>query len=81
MAGNVLLLTDSYKISHWKQYPPGTEFLYTYFESRGGRFPDFVFFGLQYTLKKYLRGSGGDPRSHRGGRRILPRSFWKREPV
>ena len=47
---NILLLTDSYKATHWKQYPPGTESIYSYFESRGGRFDEVVFFGLQYYL-------------------------------
>lgn len=51
---NLCLLTDSYKLTHWKQYPPGTEYVYSYFESRGGVFPQVVFFGLQYILKKYL---------------------------
>jgi len=32
---NIILTSDSYKISHWKQYPPGTEYVYSYFESRG----------------------------------------------
>ena len=54
---NFLLRTDSYKITHWKQYPPGTDGIYSYFESRGGMFPDTVFFGLQYYLKAYLKGS------------------------
>ena len=54
---NFLLRTDSYKITHWKQYPPGTTGIYSYFESRGGMFPDTVFFGLQYYLKAYLEGS------------------------
>lgn len=54
---NLLLLTDSYKISHHKQYPPGTETIYSYFESRGGAFPETVFFGLQYYLTRYLAGS------------------------
>lgn len=53
---NILLLTDSYKVSHHKQYPPNTEFIYSYFESRGGAFDEIVFFGLQYYLKKYLLG-------------------------
>jgi len=53
---NILLLTDSYKATHWKQYPPGTEAIYSYFESRGGRFEEVVFFGLQYYLKRYLAG-------------------------
>ncbi len=54
--GNLLLRTDSYKFTHWRQYPPGTERVYSYFESRGGKWHDVVFFGLQYYLKKYLEG-------------------------
>lgn len=53
---NILLLTDSYKVSHYKQYPPGTTKVYSYFESRGGMFPETVFFGLQYQIKRYLQG-------------------------
>jgi nicotinamide phosphoribosyltransferase len=55
-SSNPLLLTDSYKVSHYRQYPPGTERVYSYFESRGGEFPEVVFFGLQYYLAKYLEG-------------------------
>lgn len=54
---NIILLTDSYKVTHWKQYPPGTEKVYSYFESRGGKFDQTVFFGLQYLLKKHLEGA------------------------
>ncbi len=53
---NIILLSDSYKVSHYRQYPPGTETVYSYFEPRGGRFPQTVFFGLQYFLKRYLAG-------------------------
>ena len=53
----LLLLTDSYKTTHWKQYPPGTERVYSYLESRGGRFDEVVFFGLQYYLNHYLAGA------------------------
>merc|ERR1719498_238152 len=53
---NIMLLTDSYKITHWKQYPPGTTQVYSYFESRGGEFPEVLFFGLQYFIKRYLTG-------------------------
>lgn len=53
---NVLLSTDSYKFSHFYQYPPGTSHVYSFFESRGGVFPEVVFFGLQYYLKRYLEG-------------------------
>jgi nicotinamide phosphoribosyltransferase len=51
-----LLATDSYKVSHAPQYPPGTEKVYSYFESRGGKFPATVFFGLQYLIDTYLMG-------------------------
>ena len=26
---NIILATDSYKVSHYKQYPPGTEYVYS----------------------------------------------------
>jgi nicotinamide phosphoribosyltransferase len=57
MEHNFVTLTDSYKVSHWKQYPPGTKKVYSFFESRGGRFPSVTFFGLQYYLKRYLSGA------------------------
>ncbi|KAG7162503.1 Nicotinamide phosphoribosyltransferase-like 2 [Homarus americanus] len=53
---NIILLADCYKSSHYKVYPPGTTKLYAYFESRGGKFPYTVFFGLQYILKQWLCG-------------------------
>ncbi|KAA0707771.1 Nicotinamide phosphoribosyltransferase [Triplophysa tibetana] len=56
---NFLLATDSYKITHYKQYPPDVSKVYSYFECRhnkGGQFGEVVFFGLQYLLKKYLAG-------------------------
>lgn len=54
MFTNLLLDTDSYKASHWLQYPPGTTHVHSYIESRGGRFDRTVFFGLQMWLKQYL---------------------------
>ena len=51
---NLILDTDSYKASHWLQYPPGITGMYSYLESRGGRYDKTVFFGLQYIMKKYL---------------------------
>lgn len=53
---NIILLTDSYKLTHAPQYPQGTTKIYSYLESRGGTFDNTVFFGLQYYLEKYLRG-------------------------
>ena len=43
-------------MSHHKQYPPNTSIVYSYFESRGGKFPTTVFFGLQYIIKRWLTG-------------------------
>src|SRR5438445_10920985 len=56
LSRNLVLQTDSYKFTHWKQYPPGPEYVYSYLESRGGMFSQTVFFGLQYYLLKYLCG-------------------------
>lgn len=54
---NILLLTDSYKATHWKQYPKGTTTVYSYLEARkGGKFAKTTFFGLQYVIKRYLEG-------------------------
>jgi nicotinamide phosphoribosyltransferase len=57
---NIILCSDSYKVSHWKQYPKGTEYVYSYFESRGCEnegWDSVVFFGLQYFIKRYLLGA------------------------
>ncbi len=54
LAKNVLLNTDSYKVSMFKQYPAGTTGVYSYIESRGGRYDRTVFFGLQAFIKEYL---------------------------
>jgi len=56
MEDNIILKADSYKISHHLQYPPNTTRIFSYFESRGGKFDKSVFFGLQYILKKHLVG-------------------------
>jgi nicotinamide phosphoribosyltransferase len=56
MRRNIIVKTDSYKLAHWQQYPPGTKFILSYLESRGGMFDETVFFGLQYYLKEYLQG-------------------------
>ena len=54
LAKNLLLNTDSYKVSMFKQYPAGTTGVYSYIESRGGRYDRTVFFGLQAFIKEYL---------------------------
>ncbi|MCR9252255.1 MAG: nicotinate phosphoribosyltransferase [bacterium] len=53
---NLILLADAYKYSHHKLYMPGTTKVYSYLESRGGKFDNTVFYGLQYFLKEYLEG-------------------------
>ncbi len=54
LAKNILLNTDSYKVSMFKQYPAGTTGVYSYIESRGGRYDKTVMFGLQAFIKEYL---------------------------
>ena len=54
LAKNLILNTDSYKVSMFKQYPAGTTGIYSYIESRGGRYNETVFFGLQAFIKEYL---------------------------
>lgn len=53
---NPILNTDSYKTSHYLQYPPGTTRVFSYMESRGGVYDRTLFFGLQAILKQeFLR--------------------------
>jgi nicotinamide phosphoribosyltransferase len=49
-----ILNTDSYKVGMNLMYPPGTTGVYSYIESRGGRYDRTVFFGLQAFIKEYL---------------------------
>lgn len=52
---NPLLATDSYKASHWTQYPPGADSMFSYIEARSSKtYPATVFFGLQAIIQKYL---------------------------
>ena len=50
---NLILNSDSYKTSHWVQYPAGSEYMSSYVEARKGDY-DVVFFGLQAFIKEYL---------------------------
>jgi len=56
MKNNLILMTDSYKASHWKQYPAGANGYFGYIEARGTNtgYEATVFFGLQMFIKKYL---------------------------
>lgn len=49
---NPVLNTDSYKASHFAQYPQGTQQVFSYVEARGGPYPEALFFGLQAILKE-----------------------------
>lgn len=52
---NLILNTDSYKFSHYLQYPQETRAISSYVEARGhSDHPEVVFFGLQMFLKAYL---------------------------
>jgi len=51
---SIVLRTDSYKFSHFKQYPKNTTKVFSYIEARGGKYADAQFFGLQYLIKEYL---------------------------
>ncbi|AWV06082.1 nicotinate phosphoribosyltransferase [Marilutibacter maris] len=83
---NLVLNTDSYKASHWLQYPPGTDATFFYVESRGGVYDKTLFFGLQAILKEYLSkpvthadvdeardffATHGEPFNEAGWRRIV----------
>lgn len=53
---NLILSSDSYKYSHWVQYPPKTTELFSYIESRGSTtgLHGNIFFGLQDYIKNVL---------------------------
>ncbi|WP_419810429.1 nicotinate phosphoribosyltransferase [Bacterioplanoides sp.] len=51
---NLILNTDSYKTSHYVQYPEGAEIVSSYIESRGGDYAETLMFGLQAFIKQYL---------------------------
>ncbi len=57
----IILQADSYKGSHYRQYPKGAQYVSSYIESRGhkvaeGETPwtEHVLFGLQAFIKEYL---------------------------
>ncbi|HTY54983.1 MAG TPA: nicotinate phosphoribosyltransferase [Candidatus Binataceae bacterium] len=51
---NFISNTDSFKQAQHSMYPPGTEYISSYIESRGGPFPATMFVGLQAFLRQYL---------------------------
>lgn len=50
---SIMTNTDAYKVSMWKQYPQGTEYVHSYIESRGGKYTETEFLGVQ-ALAQYL---------------------------
>ena len=56
---NAVELTDGYKLDHRRQYPKGTEFVYSNWTPRSNEYfkeatDGCVVFGIQYFIKKYL---------------------------
>lgn len=53
-----ILIADSYKISHYAQYPKNTTLVYSNLTARSGKYldntEDCIFVGLQYFIKEYL---------------------------
>lgn len=85
---NPILNTDSYKTSHYLQYPPRTTRVFSYVESRGGVWDRTLFFGLQAILKqefsqpvtrahvdeaRELLGQHGVPFNEKGWLRLVER--------
>lgn len=58
MTKNIILNTDSYKLSHYLQYPPGTETVVSYIEARGNNSyfenPEIVHAGVRPYLMDVL---------------------------
>ena len=57
MINHPTVLKDFYKVDHRRQYPEGTELVFSNFTNRGSRLNGIdytVFFGLQYFVKRYL---------------------------
>ena len=51
---SILLNTDSYKVGMFKQYPADVEYVYSYIESRGGRYDEVVSGLIQPFIREYL---------------------------
>lgn len=48
---SILYATDSYKVSHWLQFPAGMTESEYYIESRGGMFDEFMMAGVAYITR------------------------------
>ena len=76
LTSNPLFDTDSYKLSHWLQYPPETQETFFYLESRGGLHNKTVFFGLQAILKVLM----ATPITHAMVDEVAEVAKWHGEP-
>ncbi len=72
---NPILNTDSYKLTHWWQYPPNTRHIYSYVESRGGMFDETMLAMLQYIIKSNFAGQVFTPDDVEEARRIAHAHF------
>jgi len=55
MKENLIMLVDSYKLSHYEQYPKDMVEMFDYAEARSNsKYLETVFFGLQYYITEYL---------------------------
>jgi len=53
---NLILMGDAYKYSHHKFYEDNTSVIYSYMESRGGKFNETVWYGIEMFIKEYFEG-------------------------
>jgi nicotinamide phosphoribosyltransferase len=53
---NLVLMGDAYKYSHHKFYEDNTTKVYSYMESRGGKFSETVVYGIQMFIKEFIEG-------------------------
>lgn len=53
---NIIRKTDSYKLSRWRQMPPGITKMYAYGEPRkGGKYPTISYFGMQMVAEDLFK--------------------------
>ncbi|QHJ78916.1 MAG: hypothetical protein [Caudoviricetes sp.] len=53
---NLCTSTDSYKVTHWEQFPEGTEYSSYYIESRGGEYDELMVAGINFMTKVLEQG-------------------------
>uniref|UniRef100_A0A8C6SQP9 Nicotinamide phosphoribosyltransferase n=1 Tax=Neogobius melanostomus TaxID=47308 RepID=A0A8C6SQP9_9GOBI len=87
LPGDFRALHASYsrQVTHYKQYPPNTSKVYSYFEcrekrtdpskSRKVKYEKTVFYGLQYILHKYLKGKVVTPEKIQEAKEVYREHF------